>query len=206
MIPLQRNVWVLLLLLITACGDSPPPPLKILHEDSIVLAFGDSLTYGTGAPKDQSYPAELSRLLGGISIINAGVPGEVSQQGRARLPELLAQHQPQLVLLCHGGNDILRKQNRAALRENLQAMLQMIKQAGADAVLLGVPQPGLISLSVPELYPQLAEEFAIPYQGEVLADVLDENNLKSDPIHPNAAGYQHIAQALADLIKRAQNL
>ena len=203
MIALRHGLWILLLILSAACGDSKPPPITLLHSDSIILSFGDSLTYGTGAAKTQSYPAELSRLLDGVRVVNAGVPGELSAQGRARLPELLEQHQPQLVILCHGGNDLLRRQDRNALQDNLRVMLQAIKQQGADAILIGVPQPSL-TVSVPDFYEAIADEFNIPYLGEVLADVLGDENLKSEPIHPNAAGYRQIAQTVADLIQQAQ--
>ena len=194
-----------LLLVLSACGDSTPPAIRALRADSVILAFGNSLTHGTGASDGQAYPTVLSGLLDGVRIINAGVSGEISEQGRARLPDLLAQHQPQLVILCHGGNDILRRQDRKALEKNLRAMLEAIKQQGADAILLGVPQPSLLSLSVPELYENLAQEFQIPYQGDILTEVLGDENLKSDTIHPNASGYQKIAQALAELIRQAQH-
>ena len=194
-------IWMALLL--SACGNSAPPPIKTLRADSVILAFGDSLTHGTGAAKEKAYPAVLSRLLEGIQVVNAGIPGEVSEQGRARLPDLLQEHQPQVVILCHGGNDILRRQDRKVLENNLRSMLETIKQKGADIILLGVPQPSF-SLSVPELYENLAEEFQIPYQGDILAEVLGDENFKSDTIHPNASGYQKIAQAVAELIRNAQ--
>ncbi|MEZ5593295.1 MAG: arylesterase [Gammaproteobacteria bacterium] len=204
MIALRHGLWIMLLILNAACSDSKPPPISPLHSDSIILSFGDSLTYGTGAATTQSYPAELSRLLDGVRVINAGVPGELSAQGRARLPELLEQHQPQLVILCHGGNDLLRRQDRNALQDNLRAMLQAIKQQGADAILIGVPQPSL-TISVPDFYTAIADEFNIPYLGEILPDVLGDENLKSDPIHPNAAGYRQVGfQAVADVIRQAQ--
>lgn len=194
---------ILCILSLSACSDSVPA-IRALQSDSVILAFGDSLTHGTGTQRDNAYPAQLSQLLAGRTVINAGIPGEVSEQGRARLPALLAEHQPQLVILCHGGNDILRKMDRNQLRTNLQAMITTIQQQGADVVLLGVPQPSLINLSVPDLYPQLAEEFDIPYQGDVLSNVLGDEDLKSDTVHPNAAGYRQMAEALAELITQAQ--
>ena len=83
-----------------ACSDSKPQ-LPLLSADAVILAFGDSLTFGTGANSEHSYPAELARLTG-LTVINAGIPGEVTAQGVRRLPALLDRYKPQLLLLCHG--------------------------------------------------------------------------------------------------------
>lgn len=189
--------------MLSACGGSSSPGIHALHSDSVILAFGDSLTHGTGSSKEAAYPEVLSELLGGVQVVNAGISGEVSEQGRVRLIDLLQIHQPQLVILCHGGNDLLQRLDRQALKDNLRAMITNIKQQGIDVILVGVPQPAL-SLAVPDLYQHLAEDFQIPYQGDILAKVLADRHLKSDTVHPNGDGYYKIAQALAELINQAQ--
>lgn len=95
------------ILLVSACGDSAPK-LTPLQSNSTILAFGDSLTFGTGAPKNHDYPSHLAKITN-INIINKGVPGETSSQGIKRLPALLDEHNPELLILIHGGNDLLRK-------------------------------------------------------------------------------------------------
>ncbi len=187
-------------MLLGGCGGSSPKVAKLAAAD-VVLAFGDSLTYGTGAKAEESYPAVLSRLLG-RSVVRAGVPGEQTAGGLQRLPGALDEHQPRLVIVCLGGNDMLRKGSREATEANLRAMLKEIRGRGLDAVLVGVPAPGLIT-SAPDFYEKLAREFGIPYEGKVVTSVLYKPELKSDPIHPNADGYRRMAEAIAKLLRDA---
>ena len=187
-------------LLLGGCGGSTPKVAKLAATD-VVLAFGDSLTYGTGAKAEESYPAVLSQLLG-RNVVRAGVPGEQTAGGLQRLPGALDEHQPRLVIVCLGGNDMLRKGSPAAIEANLRAMLKEIRGRGLDAVLVGVPAPGLIT-SAPEFYEKLAKEFGIPYEGKIVTSVLYKADLKSDPIHPNADGYRRMAEAIAKLLRDA---
>jgi len=193
---------LLLILLLAACGK--PPQIAPLPADAVVLAFGDSLTHGNGAPQGQGYPEVLAGLLG-RTVINAGVPGEVSAAGLMRLPQLLEQHRPQLVILCHGGNDFLQKLDRTQAAANLAAMVAQIRTTGADVVLVGVPEFGLV-LKPPKFYPEIAERFGIPYQGDIVSDLLGDRDFKSDTIHPNAAGYRRMAEALFKLIRDAHGI
>jgi lysophospholipase L1-like esterase len=182
------------LLLLCACSEHVPQ-LPALPADAVILAFGDSLTHGIGAGRGQSYPAELARLTG-REVINAGMPGEISAMARTRLPGLLERHRPALLVLCHGGNDLLRRLDVRALRENLEAMILDAQSRAIPVVLLGVPEPHLFSLSTADLYAELAEQHTLVYEGEILAEVESDNRLKSDAIHPNAEGYRRIARAV----------
>lgn len=181
-------------------GCDSPPKLSHLADDAVILAFGDSLTFGTGAEPEQSYPAVLGAIIG-RKVVNAGVPGEETTQGLQRLPEALDEHQPTLLILCHGGNDILRKRNRQQTMKNLGTMIRMTKDQNIEVVLVGVPTFGLF-LSTADFYGEVAEKFQIPFEGEVLSDILSNNSMKSDMIHPNADGYQALAEAIAGLLKR----
>ena len=191
---------VCLCLLQTACGDKLQKLDKLAPGDTIV-AFGDSLTYGTGAAETESYPAVLAALIG-RPVVRAGVPGETTAEGRERLPQVLAEHQPKLVLFCLGGNDMLRKLKESETIANQRAMLTLLRERHIAVVLIGVPRPALLS-GMPEYYAQLAGEFKLPYEGKVMQDVLFKSDLKSDAAHPNAEGYRRIAAAIAGLLKRA---
>ncbi len=190
--------WAALLLL-TACDR--PPQLPKVNSDDVIVAFGDSLTHGNGATEAQAYPALLGQMIG-RTVINAGVPGETTAEGLTRLPEILEQERPKLVLLCLGGNDMLRRQNAADTESNLRKIIQAIRSSGASVVLIGVPQPTLFS-GPPTFYEKLADEFKLPYEGEVFDEVLKTPRLKSDAIHANAEGYRLVAERLAKLLKKS---
>lgn len=183
--------------LIQACSTTPQLPL--LPPDASILAFGDSLTAGTGAADTESYPAVLSSLIG-RKVINAGVPGEVSAEGVQRLAERLERERPALLILCHGGNDLLARQNHQLIADNLRAMLRIAGERGVPVLLVAVPSPDL-SLKPPGLYEDLAKEFHIPIERKAFSHILGKGSLKSDYIHPNAAGYRLLAEALAELLK-----
>ena len=190
----------LLLSALAACGEKPPPLPKLGTED-VVLAFGDSLTFGTGAGPEEAYPKVLSKLIS-RQVVGAGVPGETTADGLERLPTLLEEVKPKLILLCMGGNDMLRKMDFASIEANLRAMVQLAKARGIGVVLIGVPTPELFG-GPPAFYDRIAKEFSLPLEKKVLNDVLFDRSLKSDPIHPNAVGYRRFAQALAELLRKA---
>lgn len=203
---MYRNIFIIILVfflsLVSSGCDSGGPKIKPFDQNSRVLAFGDSLTHGTGAPKGQSYPDVLSALLG-KEIINVGIPGEVTAGGLKRLPKILTEYNPTLVILCEGGNDFLRRRSQAETINNLKAMIKLIQEHGADVVLLGVPKLGF-GLKVPEFYEKLAEEHNIPYERDIVLDLLGNDDLKSDAIHPNATGYRQMAEAVHAVILKAQ--
>ena len=201
--PLACAGMLVLAAMLASCGKAVPK-LTPLAPDAVVLALGDSLTFGTGAAATQSYPAALERLIG-RKVVSAGVPGEVSASGLARLPAVLDQVQPQLLILCHGGNDLLRQLDTAALARNLRAMVRLARDRGIPVVLIAVPKPGLFPSAHP-LYVEIAAEMGVPVEPDALAEILTDNALKSDPIHPNAQGYARLAERVAELLKKARAL
>lgn len=190
---------VALALALAACGERPK--LDRLPADAVVLAFGDSLTFGTGAAESESYPAQLELLIG-RRVVRAGVPGEVTAQALERLPAALDEYAPRLVLLCIGGNDFLRRLGNAQAERNVRAMIELAKRRGIGVLLIGTPEPALLP-SPPAFYAALAKELAVPYEADVITEVLRDNRLKSDPIHPNAAGYRLIAERVAERLKKS---
>ena len=195
--------WLLVLMLFAAgvgCGQKVPGVAPVGPND-VIVAFGDSLTYGTGATESESYPAALAELIG-RKVVRAGVPGEVTEGGLQRLPAVIEEHRPALMIVCLGGNDMLRKLDEAQTKANLREIIKTIRAGGISVVLVGVPKPALIT-GTAEFYAEIAKEFNVPYEGKIVSEVLHQRDLKSDSIHPNARGYRKMAEAIAELLRKA---
>jgi acyl-CoA thioesterase I len=187
--------------LLAGCGKRQAARAEGLPAGSVVLALGDSITHGTGAAPEAAYPAQLAQLTG-WSVVNAGVPGDTSAQALARLPALLAEHQPALVIASIGGNDFLRRLPEADTETHLRRIVALARASGAQVLLVAVPRPTLAAamgagLSDHPLYEKLAADLALPMHGGGWAEVLGNEQLRSDQIHANAAGYRAFAEGLA---------
>ncbi len=171
----------------------------MLPLDTKVLAFGDSITYGYRIDKDKSYPSQLSKLLQ-TEVINAGVNGENTQQGLQRLPGILEKYKPQVLIICHGGNDILRRKSLLKAKENISQMVKLAREKNIHVVLVGVPALELLSPSTARMYYEISNETGVPLESEALEDILKDDALKIDKIHPNEEGYKILSNAIANLV------
>ena len=199
----RRTAMLALLLSValslTAC--SKELELTPLADSATVLAFGDSLTAGLGVPATAAYPVVLQSL-SGRTVINAGVSGELTAEGLQRLPDLLLEHDPDLMILLEGGNDILQNRPIAAAKANLSAMITLAKNQGAEVVLVGVPKKSLLA-STAEIYSELAEEHQIPLEKNIVGSLLKKPAMKSDSVHFNTAGYKALAEAIHELLQES---
>ncbi len=195
-------ILLCLLLLAPACGRQSAEPLPYLGREATVLAFGDSLTHGTGATPETAYPAVLQELIQ-RRVHNVSTPGDRTADGLEKLPAALERWQPDLLILCLGGNDFLRKVDPAQTLRNLEEMVTLARQNNVAVLLLGVPRPGLFGLKGDEIYRQLAKKHGLALDNDSLADILADRKLKSDPIHPNAEGYRRLAQSISRYLLEA---
>lgn len=185
------------LVLLAACGKVKE---QALPAGSRVLALGDSLTEGAGVTPAEAWPSLLAGRTGWI-VINGGKSGDTSAAALRRLPSLLEQHTPQLVLVMLGGNDMLHRLPQQETVANLQQIISLVKAHGAKAVLLATPNPSLMGavfqhLSAPDFYRKLAKEQKVPLIEDAVADVISDPQLKGDPLHPNAAGHARLAEEI----------
>lgn len=191
---MNRFIALLLLLSIpffSACERAP----QALPEGAVILAFGDGLTYGTGAAAGEGFPEVLEQLVG-RKVVNAGVEGETTAAGRQRLPAVLAEVKPKLVILCHGGEDMTQELEANQLIANLRAMVALIGESGAEVLLVAVPPPAAHFQAAP-FYVQISRDLKTSIEVSALSTILSNKELRSEGIHPNAQGYAALAKALA---------
>ena len=188
-------------LMIQACGDAK---LTLIPHNATILAYGDSLTYGKGVEEEQSYPSVLADL-SNREVINAGISGETTKQGLARLARVLEESDPHLMILLEGGNDILRNQNLSQTKQNLASMIEMAQSQGVQVLLIGVPEKKLFSNSA-KIFPELAEQYELVFEGKLIASLLRSPEYKSDSVHFNKLGYEKLAQSIYQLLQDQEAL
>lgn len=167
--------------------------------------LGDSLSAGYGLTPEQAWPARLAAA-SGWNVVNAGVSGDTSAEGKARLPSLLEEHKPAAVMIELGGNDMLRKVPTAETRANLTEIIGLVKSAGAVPILMAIPRPSVVgaaigSLSAAEVYGELAKEQTVFLVEDAIPDVLSDKELKLDALHPNETGQRELAKKVAEELK-----
>ena len=183
------------------CSDIQVKPLSYQAK---ILAFGDSLTFGKGSTKNNTYPDVLARLTG-LEVINAGISGELSGQGAARLPSVLNDDKIELMILLHGGNDILRNKSMVKTKQSLATMIEFAQQRDIQVVLVGVPEKRLFA-GTADIYEQLAEEYQLVYADDIVTELIRQREMKSDTVHFNDRGYQLLAEHIFELLVQHQIL
>jgi len=155
---------------------------------SRIVCFGDSLTAGVGASKGLDYPSRLAELTG-IEVINSGVSGNTTTDGLARLQEDVLDHQPDVVLITLGGNDLRKRVEIGSVEANLTAIVEEIQGAGSMVVLGGLQIP-LYGGELSEMYESVARQTGAVLIPNIFAGIFTDRKFMSDPIHPNDSGYE----------------
>ncbi|MET3439716.1 lysophospholipase L1-like esterase [Variovorax paradoxus] len=192
--------------LLAACGKRKPSAAA-LKPDARVLALGDSLTFGYGAPPSAAWPVKLGELTG-WQIENEGLNGDTSAGALERLTALLAAGSYDAILIGIGGNDMLRGVSPSATRENLASLVSQARAHTPYVALLATPAPDAMraavgSLSDAPFYEEIAKSGQALLVANVYSSVLSDASLRSDRIHANAEGYARVAQQLAEQLKAA---
>lgn len=174
------------------------PKLSPLNSNDVVLAFGDSLTVGLGTNEENSYPRVLSEL-SGIHVVSSGISGETTSEGLIRLPSVIEAHNPSLLILLEGGNDILQNKDYSLIEQNLDKMIKIALDKDIQVVLIGVPEKSLFSNSAP-FYSDLAEKYDLVFESSLIGSLMRSPSKKSDSVHFNKEGYAELAAGIYDLL------
>ena len=185
--------------LLAACGKKAPKAAAV-PTGATVLALGDSLTQGVGASAETAYPHVLAERTG-WKVVNAGVSGETSRQIADRLPGLLDEHQPALVILCAGGNDWLQRKSEQDVQTEISRMLQLCKARAVPVLLVAVPELSLSAaltgrMKDHSIYQTLAKDSKVSLLSGAWSEVLGNSAMRADQVHANAAGYARFAELL----------
>lgn len=199
-----RHFILLIAVLVLAAACSKVKQ-EAIPAGSRVLALGDSLTAGAGVTPEEAWPDLLANRTGWV-VINGGVSGDTSGAALLRLPALLEQHDPVLVLVALGGNDMLRHIPQQETIANLEKIVGLIKAHGAKTVLLATPNPSLMGavfqhLSAADFYRQVADAQQVPLIEDAIAEVISDPQMKGDQLHPNAAGHALLSEKIFEDLK-----
>jgi acyl-CoA thioesterase-1 len=217
-VELRRLLAVFLLATALACGAEEEaarvgsaPEAAAAAPAPLVAFLGDSLTAGLGLAEDEAFPALIEAELRdegfAVRVVNAGVSGDTSAGGLARLDWLLAQG-PAVVVVGLGANDGLRGLPLEATEENLRQIVRRSQEAGARVVLLGMRIPPSYGLDYAgrfrDLYEEVADDLDVPRVPFLLDGVAARPALNlPDRVHPNAQGHRRIAETVYPYLEEA---
>ena len=202
----SRTIWIaigavaLLVFIVWALLPSPYSRVKNLESrGSSVIAFGDSLTAGYGASAGEDYPSRLSAMTD-VEIVNAGKSGDTTESALRRIEEDVLTADPRIVIVGLGGNDFLGGMSIKSTEANLRTIVQRIQGVGGMVVLLGFQFPSLTA-SYDDMYQRVASEEGCLLVTKTLSGILTDPALRSDQIHPNARGYDLMAQRMSEPVR-----
>jgi acyl-CoA thioesterase-1 len=164
-----------------------------LSRKPIIVAFGDSLISGYGAPDQHGFIDPLSEKLG-VPLINEGESGDTTADALTRIPAVLGHH-PDIVIVLLGGNDALQHVPIDTTKANLTQILSAIKGSGAQIVLVGI-QGGYLSDPFASMFSDLAKTYAAAYVPSILSGLIGNQTYMYDEVHPNAIGYTKVSEKI----------
>lgn len=197
-------LFILFAVMFTSCSESEK--FSAIPKGATVLILGDSLSYVKGAKDGEDYPTLLAQATD-WKVINEGVLGDTAAGGLERLPDLLKEYQPQLLIVELGGNDFLQQLPKGQTEANLKAILGLAKGQNIPTILVAIPEFNALraavgSLSDHAMYEAIAKEAKAPLVKDVFSEVLSDRSLKADQIHPNAAGYLNVNQKIYESLQK----
>lgn len=188
--------YVMFLFFLTGCAKREIKNISSTGKN--IICFGDSITFGYGANPGEDYPSVLSGMVG-IPVINAGLESETTPEALKRLESDVLNKEPLLVIIEFGGNDFLKKIPREETFNNIREMAERIQAKGAMVAIADI-SAGMFLKEYRSLFSRLAKEEEAVFIPSILGGIITNPSMKSDFLHPNAAGYKIIAQRIYNAI------
>ncbi len=199
--PLSSVLCLLSFVFLTGC--SKPEIRNLNAQGANIICFGDSITFGYGANPQEDYPATLRKMVN-LPVINAGVDGDTTFAALERLENDVLAKNPRLVIVEFCGNDFLKKIPQEDTVKNLAVIIERIQEKGAMVALVDI-SAGMFFWEYRVAFKKLAAEKRAIFIPVILNRIITNPAMKSDFFHPNARGYQVIAnriyRAIAAYIK-----
>lgn len=177
------------------------PVVNVPPSNATITAFGDSITFGSGAEKNESYPTVLGELLQ-VPVINAGRNGDTSRDALARVDDVI-RDKPGTVIVMLGGNDILHRINLQDTLQNLSNIIDRLQGEGMVVAMFALNPPG-VGDNWQMAIEHLCKEKGVFYMDGVMKGLWGNRDLMADSIHPNKKGYALIAERIAAALKEAK--
>jgi len=196
-IVLFTTYYLLLTTLMLGCAKREIKNINSQGEN--IICFGDSITFGYGVNPEESYPVALSKMTD-IPVINAGIDGDTSVEAIRRIDSDILDRDPLLVIIEFGGNDFLRKIPQEVTIKNIREMVARIQAKGAMVAIVDISTGMFLTQYRAPCY-KLAKETNAIFIPRILSGIITNPQLKSDFIHPNAAGYKIVAEKIYRKIK-----
>ncbi len=163
-----------------------------------IAAFGDSITFGSGANKEESYPAVLADLLN-VPVVNGGRNGDTTRDALDRVDEI-AKDKPGIVIVMLGGNDLLQRMPLQETLDNLARMITRFQEEGSAVAMFALDPPG-VGDNWQMAIEHLCKEKGVFYIENVMKGIWGDKSLMADPIHPNKKGYALMAERIAAALR-----
>jgi len=192
-----RYLAIVILLAVLGCA---PRVANVDSTGTTIVCFGDSITEGAGAARGEDYPSVLADMVS-LPVINAGVGANTTTDALARIETDVFDHDPKMVIILLGGNDFLKKVPKAKTVANMEQIAGRVRKAGAIPV-IAVVKIGLVGDFYTREFKRIARENGAVFIPDIMKGILTDPKLKYDYIHPNAAGYQIIAERIYKAIEK----
>jgi acyl-CoA thioesterase-1 len=176
-----------------------PEPWNPAGRSATIVCFGNSITHGFGVDGTQSFPALLGRLLN-TRVINAGLDGDTTEGGLARVDSDVLRHKPDIVTVEFGANDYLMGVDESAVRANIELVIEQTQRTGAKAAVLSLGE-GFWGEEFEAALRKAAQNRDCGFLTGLLDGIASNSMMTLDGVHPNAPGYVVIARKIAGFLQ-----